>query len=60
MKGKGNGKGGNYESHTSVADITVIFADTGLVLVKRIEASPLTLYPYIDFSMLLDVLEKGK
>lgn len=39
VDGKADGKGGKYESHTSVADITIIFADTRLVLVKMAEAS---------------------
>lgn len=37
--GKEDGSGDKYESHTQIGDLTIIFADTRVVLVKIAKAS---------------------
>ena len=37
--GKGKGSNDKYESHAQVGDLTTIFADTRLVLIKRTKVS---------------------
>ena len=39
VDGKDSGSNDKYESHTDIGDLTIIFADTRLIIIKRKEAS---------------------
>lgn len=41
VEGKGS-TDDKYESHTQISDLTIIFADTRMILVKRTKASSST------------------
>lgn len=39
VDGKHRGSNDKYESHTDIGDLTIIFADTRLIIIKKKEAS---------------------